>query len=218
MDKLELYYDHYKDTYNLSKQAQNRRNKLFIWLCTVDALSFLFLMKPDKAIEVLEAGINKHFDTNLTFENAIVQTFIWILLAYITVRYCQETLYIERQYPYLDQLEKEISKESNSDIFCREGQGYIKNYSIVLNLIDLFYKMFCPILFMVINTVRIIEEWRSTSLTLTLVCDTAIFCVIFIIMWFYFFEIHSKITAWCKQHIPLVSRMTDFLHKILKEV
>ena len=217
MDKLDLYYDYYKDTYDLSKQAQKSRNKMFVWLCILEALSFFLLVKPDKAIEMFTVGINTHFETDLVFGNVVLQTLLWVLIAYITVRYCQNVLYVERQYLYLKQLEKEISRESNSTLFNREGQEYVRDYPIVLNLIDLFYKMFCPILFMVINTVRIIKEWNSTSLTLALICDTAVFFVVFIITWFYFFEIHSKITAWCKKHILLINYIANVLHKILKE-
>ena len=137
MDKIELYYDHYKETFELSKQAQHRRNCLFVWLCVLEALSFLFLIKPDKAVEVFAAGINAHFETNLVFGNVVLQTLLWILIAYITVRYCQETLYVERQYPYMDKLEKEIAKESKTVLFEREGQGYLKEYPMVLNFIDL---------------------------------------------------------------------------------
>lgn len=218
MDKLDLYYDYYKDTYDLSKQAQKSRNKMFVWLCILEALSFFLLVKPDKAIEMFTVGINTHFETDLVFGNVVLQTLLWVLIAYITVRYCQSMLYVERQYLYLKQLEKEISRESNSTLFNREGQEYVRDYPIVLNLIDLFYKMFCPILFMVINTVRIIKEWNSTSLTLALICDTVVFFVVFIITWFYFFEIHSKITAWCKKHILLINYIANVLHKILKEV
>lgn len=218
MDKIELYYDHYKETFELSKQAQHRRNCLFVWLCVLEALSFLFLIKPDKAVEVFVAEINAHFETNLVFGNVILQTLLWILIAYITVIYCQETLYVERQYPYMDKLEKEIAKESKTVLFEREGQGYLNEYPMVLNFIDLFYKLFCPVLFMGINITRIVWEWKGNSLSIALACDTAIFTEIFIVSWFYFFEIHSKITKWCKLHIPLVGRIAAFLRKVLKEV
>ena len=89
---------------------------------------------------------------------------------------------------------------------------------MVLNFIDLFYKLFCPVLFMGINITRIVREWQGNSLSIALACDTAIFTEIFIVSWFYFFEIHSKITKWCKLHIPLVGRIAAFLRKVLKEV
>lgn len=52
MDNIELYYDYCKETCELSKQAQSRRNRFFVWLCILEALSFLFLVKPDKTVEV----------------------------------------------------------------------------------------------------------------------------------------------------------------------
>lgn len=218
MNNIDLLYDHYKDTCVLSKQAQSHRNKLFVYLCILEALSFLFLIKPDVALEVFSAGVNAYLDTELILGNVILQTLLWILIAYVTVRYCQETLYVERQYPYMDKLEKEIAQESKTTIFEREGQGYARDYPMVLNFIDLFYKMFCPVLFIGINIVRIAAEWKCDTITLALICDTAIFSAIFIVTWFYFFEIHSKITAWCKKHVPFVDQIATVLHIILKEV
>ena len=214
---LDLYYDHYKETYDLSKQAQKRRNKLFVWLCVLEAVSFLILIKPNEVLEVFSAGINAQFNVNIAFGNVVLQTFLWIVIAYTTLQYCQNSLYIERLYPYLDKLEKEISVLSKSKIFEREGAGYLNNYPMVLNFADLFYKMFCPILFVGINSVRIIREW-SGCMSLALIVDTAIFCSILIITWFYFFEVHSKITSWCKKHIPFINRIAVALRKILKEV
>lgn len=90
---------------------------------------------------------------------------------------------------------------------------------MVSNLIDLFYKMLMPIVFTVINVVRISKEWgRNDISVMAQVVDTVLFAAIFIITWFYFFEIHSKITAFCKKHIPLVDKVAVLLRKILKEV
>lgn len=228
MDKIDLLYDHYKDTYSLSKQAQMQRNKLFVWLCALEALSFLSLIKPDELMDNLTSSINSHFNVELAMGNAVLQTLLWILTAYVTVRYCQEVLYIERQYGYIDHLEKEISKESHSGLFEREGTWYNKDYPMVLNFIDLFYKMFCPILFAAINISRIYMEWSRPNraegtigkgtINLSLLCDTFIFGAIMIVTWFYFFEIHSKITEWVKQHIPFVDKIAIALRKVLKEV
>ena len=219
MDKLDIYYDHYKETCSLSKEAQVRRNRNYVVLCILEALLFLFLIKPETALEVLSTGINAQFNTVLVIKNGMFQTLLWILIAYVMIKYCQDTLYIERQYICIGQIEKEISKLMGSSPFDREGDGYLKDYPIVLNFIDLFYKMFSPILFFIINIVHIVSEWKSIDvLTLALVCDTAIFFVIIIVLWFYFFEIHSKMAAWCKQHIPFIDKISKWLRKVLKKV
>ena len=56
MDALEMLYDHYKETFSLSKEAQAKRNKSFIVLCILEAFSFLLLIRPEKAFELILEG------------------------------------------------------------------------------------------------------------------------------------------------------------------
>lgn len=44
MDTLDVLYDHYKETFSLSKESQGRRNKSFVILCVLEAISFLLLI------------------------------------------------------------------------------------------------------------------------------------------------------------------------------
>lgn len=218
MDKLELYYDHYKESCTLSREAQKRRNKSFVMLCCLEAISFLILIRPDIVFSTLLAGISSKLGAVLNLGNSILQTLIWVLLTYILIRYCQDTLYVERQYVYLSKIEKEISNSLEGGPFNRESENYQSNYPIVLNFIDLFYKMLAPIMFFLINVMHIAKEWQSTEIvTLALLCDSVLFFAITIITWFYFFEIHSKIATFCKR-IPLIKEIAEFLRKILKEV
>lgn len=222
-ERVQLYYDHYKESCSLRKEVQGRRNKSFVVLCILEAFSFLLMIKPGTALEILEAGINTSLETVLTFGNGTIQTLLWVLIAYVLIRYCQDTLYVERQYKYEDKLESEISglikyNLQKENMISREGTYYLWEYPIVLNIIDLFYKMFMPIVFTGINIVRIVKEWQMNMISISLVCDSAIFCTIFIITWFFFFALHSKLTEWCKKHIPLVNRIAVWLRKILKEV
>lgn len=214
-----MLYDHYKGTNSLSKEAKKRRNKSFIVLCVLEAFSFLILIRPERAFELILDGINKEMNMTLQLSNTIIQTMLWILIAYVLIRYIQDMLYVERSYIYLDDLEKEILKLNSINIFNREGENYQQDYPMVLNFIDLFYKMLMPVFFMGINSVRIYKEWTVINkVSLALICDTVLFVAIFIITWFYFFEIHSKITDFCKKHIPFVDPLAKILRKVLKEV
>ena len=214
-----MLYDHYKGTNSLSKEAKKRRNKSFIVLCVLEAFSFLILIRPERSFELILDGINKEMNMTLQLSNTIIQTMLWILIAYVLIRYIQDMLYVERSYIYLDDLEKEILKLNSINIFNREGENYQQDYPMVLNFIDLFYKMLMPVFFMGINSVRIYKEWTVINkVSLALICDTVLFVAIFIITWFYFFEIHSKITDFCKKHIPFVDPIAKILRKVLKEV
>lgn len=95
MEALNVLYDHYKETCGLGKEAQKRRNKNFVILCVLEALSFLLLVRPEKAFELILKGINKNIEASLQLSNTIMQTLIWLLLAYVMIRYVQDVLYIE---------------------------------------------------------------------------------------------------------------------------
>lgn len=219
MEQIELLYDHYKESFSLSKATQKRRNKEFLVLCTLEALLFMILIRPEKAFEVMLVTISKKLDVDLLLGNTILQTLLWLLVVYVTIRYIQDMLYIERQYIFLGNLEKKIEELSSTNVFSREGDNYQKAYPIVLNLIDLFYKMFMPIFFCTINVVRIRQEWTMVKGNVfAIVCDTVLCGASIIITWFYFFEIHPQITNFCKKHIPLVDKVARILRKVLKEV
>lgn len=219
MEKIDILYDHYKETFMLSKEAQNRRNKSFVFLCILEAVSFLILIRPEKTFKLITGSINQELNTALQLSNTIIQTLLWILILYVMIRYIQDMLYIERQYVYLDNMEKEISNLCSLNIFSREGDNYQKDYPMVLNFIDLFYKMLMPILFTLINIVRIYQEWVMVDkINIAIICDTILFISMFVITWFYFFEIHDKITYFCKRHIPIIDKIASKLRKVLKNV
>ena len=113
METLDVLYDHYKETFSLSKEAQGRRNKSFLVLCILEAFSFLILIRPEKAFKLILDGINLELDSTLQISNTIIQTLLWLLIAYIMIRYIQDVLYVERQYMYLNKLEKEISNKKS---------------------------------------------------------------------------------------------------------
>ena len=98
MDKLDLLYDHYKNSYELSKQYQSDRNKLFIILTLIIALHFLFIIEPDSLLHSLYGWLNESFKINIAIEFSIIQSLLWFVLLYFTIRYYQVNTYIERQY------------------------------------------------------------------------------------------------------------------------
>lgn len=214
---MEILYDHYKETFSLSKAAQERRNKSFICLCVLEALAFFIVIDPEKMLNTM-----KSFETLAEIVNlgyVIIQTLLWMMIAYVLIRYVQDMIYIERQYGYLNELEKRLLDNNAKKIISRECENYQKEYPKVLNLIDLFYKMLMPVLFSVINVFHIVMEWQHSGKNiLSVVCDTVLFIAIFIITWFYFFWIHSEITKYWVNKIPLIKKIDNWLSRELKKV
>ena len=178
------------------------------------------IIKPEKALEIILNGINNELKVSLSLGSAILQTLLWILIVYVMIRYIQDVLYVERQYKYLSELEYQISTSIRcQNLFSREGENYNKDFPMVLNFIDLFYKMLIPNLFILINIIHIYKECIiAGKITFPLVCDIILFLSTFIITWFYFFEVHSKITEFCKKYIPFIDKIANILRKLLKEV
>lgn len=217
MNSVEILYDHYKETFSLSKVAQERRNKSFICLCILEALAFFIVIDPENMFKAMKSYEKLTVIVGLGHD--IIQTLLWMMIVYILIRYVQDMIYVERQYNYLDKMEKRLSDKIEENIFRREGENYLKEYPKVLNLIDLFYKMLMPVLFLIINIFHIVMEWQySGKNILSAVCDTVLFLAIFIITWFYFFWIHSKITEYWEKKIPLLKNMDNWLSRELKKV
>ena len=179
------------------------------------------IRNPDFICGLLNEVAAKKLETTIQISTDILQTLIWILIAYVLVRYVQNVLYVERQYLYLDGVEKRVAqqlgKKANDSLFSREGDNYLKDYPVVLNFIDLFYKVVAPILFGVINVVHIVQEWNNVGTRLGLICDTVICITILIITWFYFFEVHTRIATWGKKCKP-IGWMARKLRDLLKYV
>ena len=221
MEKLDTYYDHYKESNSFRLTALSRRNRSFVYLCVLEAISFMLIKNPDFICALLNDVVRKELEATILFSNCILQTLVWVLIAYVLVRYVQDVLYVERQYKYLSTLEKKISllleETDDKNIFTREGDNYLNNYPMVLNFIDLFYKILAPILFTAINVVHIVQEWNSGMTCTVLIVDTVICVAIFVITWFYFFEIHDKMAEWFKKYKP-IGWMAQMLRNLLKEV
>ena len=112
------------------------------------------IIQSDAAISVLSGMVIKYSESHIVLGSTILQTLLWVLVAYTLIRYVQHNTYIERQYAYIEELESSISKSLEGAKFDRESKNYLNEYPIVLDVIDIFYKWFAPILFITINISR----------------------------------------------------------------
>lgn len=220
-NSINIYYDHYKESCSHNLIMQNRRNKSFVILCILETISLLMTRSPDMICSLLnDATLNK-FETSIRISDSVIQSLLWILICYVLIRYIQDSLNVERQYRYIYDLEIKISEilDERSDLrlFSREGDYYAVNYSMVQNIIDLFYKMFTPFLFSVINVVHIVSESRMQLSHIFIICDIAVCSFIILITGFYFFHIHNKIGAFFMK-CPIIRVLVIYTQKILKEV
>jgi hypothetical protein len=164
MEKLDVLYDHYKETFSLSSEAQKKRSIFFVSLVISIMVLFLFLIDSNGVITTISEYLKNNFSVALSIRTAIIQTFVWVIVLYLFMRYFQTNIYIERQYSYIDQLEQEISKELQSNIFARESKNYLQKHPMVLDIINFIYKWIFPVLGILLITFKIIFEWIQKTI------------------------------------------------------
>lgn len=193
MNELEILYDHYKDSYGLSKQAQDKRNKYFLVICIIEFTLFFFVFSPNETASTLLRFLSSISDAQIVLSVQILQCFLWVILVYFSIRYCQSNLYVEKQYKYLERLELDISLKLSGFNLDRESGNYLNKYPKALDFIHIFYTWIFSILYIVINTVKIASEWIFKQNIAISIIDSVFYIFCTILMCLYFVDIHTKL-------------------------
>jgi hypothetical protein len=80
----------------------------------------------------------------------------------ITLRYCQASINVERQYKYLHKLEDKISAELGDDmLYRREGRAYKSEDSPFRWWVRRFYVVVLPVIAIIATGALIYNEWAK---------------------------------------------------------
>lgn len=141
--------------------TEKKRGQLFIYIGVVEIINFMFLIYPSELIK----SLNKYFTATYNFEVdisiLIIQSAIWIIIVYTLLRYYQLNIHIERQYKYLHLLELNIGNSLSITYFNRESANYLENFKTITDVFYIFYTWVIPLLFIVINGIKIYYEIKS---------------------------------------------------------
>lgn len=155
MDKLNILYDHYKDTFSIQKESEKSRNKLFLVLCICILILMLMIVYPNNIYENLQEFSSDKLGINIKFELKVLELFNWFLISYLTIRYYQINANIEKNYKYIHDIEVKLEKKHKLSIY-REGKNYLEQYPIFLTFSYIFYKYVFPILFSICVATKVI--------------------------------------------------------------
>lgn len=157
--KLEILYDHYKDSFLHVLGYLKQRERLFVLVLIVIFMQFLQISNSGQYLGVFNSFIEKQFNLSFVFSEKFLNNIFWFLLFSISLRYFQINVLINRQYNYLHFLEDKICKKSGDKNFIRrEGLEYLDNYPIFSNWAHIIYTWVFPILLIVIASIKIIIE------------------------------------------------------------
>lgn len=191
MDKVELLYDHYKETVSIIKNTIAQRNRFFVMVFIVVALQFLFATSPDSISYLIIGIIKKQYEVDISNQMSIIQSFLWLILLYLTMRYYQATVYIEKQYKCIYSIETDISRIEQIK-FDRESENYLSNYPKMSDFIDVLYKWIFPIIYCMIICYKIVSEFITSKFNLLLVLNTILFVSCFVLTILYLVFLHSR--------------------------
>ena len=158
-DKLQLLIGHYSESFDLLQGKLKERNRLFIGVLFILAIILFQIYAPKGALSIMSLFIKNQLGELPAMNFYFIDSIIWFILLSVTLRYFQVVVYIERQYKYVHQLEKEISPSFNEQAFTREGLLYLKNYPKFLKWVYFLYTMFFPFLLAVIVISKLISEY-----------------------------------------------------------
>ncbi len=154
MGKVDILYDHYKDTFAIQKENEKLRNKLFVILCICILLLILMTIYPNNIYENFQELFSEKIGINIRFELKILELFNWFIITYLTVRYYQINSNIEKNYKYIHNIENTLEGKYKIPIY-REGKNYLVQYPLFLQLSYVFYKYIFPLLFNICITIKI---------------------------------------------------------------
>lgn len=166
--RLEILHDHYKESFSYIRERERERDRLFLILIALFALLALEIQYPINfrgAVGTLSfLGIELNVDA-LPLPAFLTAT--WVTVLVITLRYCQASTNVERQYDYLHMLEDKISAELKDDeLYRREGRAYKSEYPLFSWWAGRFYRVILPVIAIIATGVLIYQEWARLEYSL----------------------------------------------------
>lgn len=122
--KAELLMDHYKETFQLILYHWKVRNRLFIYILIILALVGLDSYSPGSLSKLVNAYITHKVPKAPTLGFDVIGTAAWFLLLSLVIQYYQRSIFVDRQYHYIQRLEEQICSEMGGDYVTREGKAY----------------------------------------------------------------------------------------------
>lgn len=169
MNKIDIQYDHYKETFKIIKDNEKERNKLFIIVIIHVLILFLFIIKPNSIYQTINEFSKRYIENGLYFGINSIETFMWISTLYFSVRYFQININIDRKYTYLHKLEEQLSNVLKVE-FNRESGAYETEYPILLNIIYWTYRYIFPTIYSIFLIIRIIISYKLFNILEIVIC------------------------------------------------
>ncbi|MFQ5753659.1 MAG: hypothetical protein ACE5HI_16845 [bacterium] len=191
-ERLQALLDQYKDSFKYLTGYLKTRERLFLIVLIVVVGMFLDFTAIVDSSSVVSQIAKKSLGVKVILSPKIVSTMFWFVLLSTVVRYFQATILVERQYPYIHQLEKEISVIAG-DSFHREGRAYLENYPFFSKWTWALYTIVFPA---ILSLAAIVKAYNEFQIRDILAANYYLNCVFFLMLLvsivLYIMQIHFK--------------------------
>ena len=159
--RIEVYYDHYKDTFKDLKSYLKKRDRVTLYLVAMLAIvMFISYDAPDFAQKFNEILIEKFKLSSVSFQ--LINTAFILALLFVALTYFQICLHIERSYKYLANVEYTLSELTGMNI-DRESKSYLSNYPLVSDFAHFIYTYVLPIVTIGVAVTKFWQEYKIPS-------------------------------------------------------
>ncbi len=165
--KLDLLYDHYKDTNEIQRDLLQKRNLYTLLIVGLIGINSFLVASPDQAHSVSTALIEENIG-KVSIDFSHINTILLFALMWISTMYFRVCRLIEGRYCYIKTLEEKLKVGLGEAIITREGEGYLNDYPWFKNVIHFIYTYCFPLILALAALAKIVIEWRSISSPL---CD-----------------------------------------------
>lgn len=146
--RLEVLHDHFKETFARQRELERSRDRLFLWVILLFGVLSVEIGYPAEFTGSVQTVslLGTEIDLAKLPLAALLST-TWVLTFAITLRYCQTSIFIDRQYRYVHTLEEHISPMvGGGDLYRREGEVYLRGYPLLFNVAYYAYIIIFPII------------------------------------------------------------------------
>jgi hypothetical protein len=199
--QLEILHEHYKETFARIREAEVSRDRLFLWVIGLFSLLSVEIGYPSAIGGALGKLSIAGGELNLqALPLPALLNATWVLTLAISLRYCQTSVLVSRQYPYLHSLEKALSPEfGGGNIYQREGKVYLSEYPLLLDVAWFAYHILFPVIVMGATVfLGWVEFWKLPYPPLHILFDVVIATTL--IIFFFLYRVQPALVArWQKR-------------------
>ena len=151
--KIEILYDHYKDSFeNQKSYLQKRNNYTLMCLGLIATLSFQ-MSNPDQSNVISNELIKKNIgDIKIDFSyinNVLTFALLWVVIMYYRINFL-----IENIYKYIKEIEVSLTKEIKPFEISREGITYLDHYPWLLEVVHKIYSIGFPVTLICVSIIK----------------------------------------------------------------